>query len=57
MQKTTSNSNIKEHVYYHISGTVCLIGHGSIGKGFIPLLNKHFTYDRLVIIDPVDIPA
>lgn len=33
-----------------------MIGHGSIGKGFIPMLKRHFTYDRFVIIDPVDVP-
>ena len=44
-------------VYYHIPGTVCIIGYGSIGRGFTPLLKRHFTFDRLVIIDPLEIPA
>lgn len=45
-----------EVIYCHIAGVVCLIGHGSIGKGMIPLLKRHFTFDRFVIIDPVDVP-
>lgn len=49
-------STATSQIYYHINGTVCLIGHGCIGKGFIPMLKRHFTYDRFVIIDPVDVP-
>ena len=33
-----------------------MIGYGSIGKGFVPLLKRHFTFDRFVIIDPKEIP-
>lgn len=29
-----------------------MIGHGSIGKGALPLILRHFTYDTFTIIDP-----
>ena len=38
--------------YGKITGVVCIIGFGSIGKGVLPLIKRHFTYDELVIIDP-----
>ena len=55
MQPKDSDSN-KPIIYHHIKGVVCLIGHGSIGKGFVPLLKKHFTYEKFVVIDPIDVP-
>jgi homospermidine synthase len=43
-------------VYAHIDGPIVMIGFGSIGKGTLPLIERHFTYDksRLVVIDPED---
>ena len=43
-------------VHCRISGPIVMIGFGSIGKGTLPLIERHFTYDpaRLVVIDPVD---
>ena len=41
-------------VYGHIEGTVLIIGYGSIGSGIFPMIKKHFTYDKLAIIDPVE---
>src|SRR5436189_2944321 len=37
-----------------ISGPIVMIGFGSIGKGTLPLIERHFAYDksRFVIIDP-----
>ena len=37
-------------------GPIVLIGLGSIGRGFLPLLEKHIKFDRskFVCIDPVD---
>src|SRR5262249_48390520 len=37
-----------------ISGPIVMIGFGSIGKGTLPLIERHFDYDksRFVIIDP-----
>ena len=40
----------------HIDGAIVMIGFGSIGKGTLPLIERHFTFDRqhLVVIDPND---
>src|SRR5207248_6277246 len=37
-----------------ISGPIVMIGFDSIGKGTLPLIERHFDYDksRFVIIDP-----
>lgn len=41
-------------VYGHITGPVVIIGFGSIGRGVLPMLQRHFKFDpgRFVIIDP-----
>jgi homospermidine synthase len=41
-------------IYGKIDGPVVMIGFGSIGKGTLPLLERHFGFDkkRLVVIDP-----
>ncbi|WP_424984841.1 homospermidine synthase [Microbulbifer sp. S227A] len=41
-------------VYGRIDGPIVIIGFGSIGKGTLPLIQRHFEYDadRLVVIDP-----
>ncbi len=43
-------------VHGHISGPIVIIGFGSIGKGVLPLIERHFTFDksRLAVIDPID---
>lgn len=43
-------------VHAAISGPIVMIGFGSIGKGVLPLIERHFTYDksRFVVIDPND---
>jgi homospermidine synthase len=43
-------------VHARIDGPIVMIGFGSIGKGTLPLIERHFTYDptRLVVIDPDD---
>jgi homospermidine synthase len=40
----------------HIDGPVVIIGFGSIGQGTLPLIERHFTYDRqrLHVIEPSD---
>jgi homospermidine synthase len=42
-----------------ITGPVVVIGYGSIGKGTLPLIERHFDFDpkRLTVIDPVDTDA
>src|SRR6516162_10136072 len=43
-------------VHAQIDGPIVMIGFGSIGKGTLPLIERHFTYDkaRFVVIDPDD---
>ncbi|MGH6768934.1 MAG: homospermidine synthase [Xanthobacteraceae bacterium] len=43
-------------VHGRIDGPIMMIGFGSIGKGTLPLIERHFTYDkkRFVVIDPED---
>ena len=37
-----------------ISGPIVMIGFGSIGRGVLPLIERHFEFDksRFVVIDP-----
>ncbi len=43
-------------VHGTISGPIVMIGFGSIGKGTLPLIERHFGFDasRVTVIDPVD---
>jgi homospermidine synthase len=43
-------------VHGEITGPIVMIGFGSIGKGTLPLIERHFRYDpkRFVVIDPDD---
>jgi len=43
-------------VHARITGPIVMIGFGSIGKGTLPLIERHFNYDkkRFVVIDPED---
>ncbi|HWK64862.1 MAG TPA: homospermidine synthase [Rhizobiaceae bacterium] len=43
-------------VYGEITGPIVMIGFGSIGRGTLPLIERHFRYDksRMVVIDPSD---
>ena len=45
-----------EPVHGTITGPIVMIGFGSIGKGTLPLIERHFTFDakRLTVIDPED---
>jgi homospermidine synthase len=42
--------------YGTITGPIVMIGFGSIGRGTLPLIERHFTYDksRFFVIDPND---
>ena len=44
-------------VYAEITGPIVMIGFGSIGRGTLPLIERHFKYDkeRFFIIDPSDL--
>ncbi len=41
-------------IYAKITGPIVMVGFGSIGKGTLPLIERHFEFDksRFVIIDP-----
>ena len=41
-------------IYHRISGPIVIIGFGSIGRGTLPLIERHFDYDksRIVVIEP-----
>ena len=43
-------------VHGKITGPIVMIGFGSIGRGTLPLIERHFDYDRsrFVVIDPHD---
>ena len=43
-------------VHGTITGPIVMIGFGSIGKGTLPLIERHFTHDakRVTVIDPED---
>ena len=43
-------------IHGRIDGPIVMIGFGSIGKGTLPLIERHFEYDksRFVVIDPED---
>jgi homospermidine synthase len=43
-------------VHGEITGPIVMIGFGSIGRGTLPLIERHFKFDksRMVIIDPDD---
>ena len=43
-------------VYGEITGPIVMIGFGSIGRGTLPLIERHFKFDksRLIVIDPSD---
>jgi homospermidine synthase len=46
-------------VYAEITGPIVMIGFGSIGRGTLPLIERHFKFDksRLVVIDPREEPS
>ena len=47
-------ADTKWPVYATITGPVVMIGFGSIGRGTLPLIERHFNFDstRLTVIDP-----
>ena len=44
------------HVHARIDGAVVMIGFGSIGRGTLPLIERHFDYDRdrFLVIEPAE---
>jgi homospermidine synthase len=46
----------ERNIHAKITGPIVMIGFGSIGRGTLPLIERHFDYDpqRFVVIDPDD---
>lgn len=46
-------------IYHRINGPIVMIGFGSIGRGTLPLIERHFDFDKkqMVILDPDDAHA
>src|SRR5258705_1707758 len=51
---TRMNDNHLLHAQF--AGPIVMIGFGSIGRGVLPLLERHIGFDRskFVVLDPVD---
>lgn len=57
-QNTEANKNtpFNHPIYHHINGPIVMIGFGSIGRGTLPLIERHFTFnkEKVYVIDPDD---
>jgi homospermidine synthase len=53
---STEMKNDHSPVHGRITGPIVMIGFGSIGKGMLPLIERHFEFDknRFTVIDPAD---
>ncbi|KTQ95429.1 homospermidine synthase [Aureimonas ureilytica] len=49
-------TNENHPIHAEITGPIVMIGFGSIGRGTLPLIERHFNYDksRFTVIDPRD---
>jgi homospermidine synthase len=47
-------ANAKKSIHGEITGPIVMIGFGSIGRGTLPLIERHFKFDRkrVTVIDP-----
>ena len=43
---------MESYPIYGYINDVCVVGHGSIGRGTVPLIKRHFKLDKMTIIDP-----
>src|SRR3954468_7336084 len=52
----TETKNDHSPIHGRITGPIVMIGFGSIGKGMLPLIERHFEFDknRFTVIDPND---
>jgi homospermidine synthase len=55
-QKTDGAAAAQGEKYARIDGPIVMLGFGSIGRGTLPLIQRHFDFDpgRLVVVDPDD---
>ncbi|MEO6570448.1 MAG: saccharopine dehydrogenase NADP-binding domain-containing protein, partial [Ilumatobacteraceae bacterium] len=56
MTTPAPTGDIVPSILAHITGPVVMVGFGSIGRGTLPLLDRHidFDHDRCTVIDPDD---
>lgn len=56
MARNDSAYKVPTGILAKVTGPIVMIGFGSIGRGTLPLLERHLDYDRkrLVVIDPDD---
>ncbi|MBV8827030.1 MAG: homospermidine synthase [Bradyrhizobiaceae bacterium] len=52
----TASGSTQHAVYAKFGGPIVLVGFGSIGRGLLPLIERHIEFDkqRFVVIDPDD---
>jgi len=43
---------MESYPLYGYINDICVVGHGSIGRGTVPLIKRHFKFDKMTIIDP-----
>ena len=43
---------MEDYPVYGYIKEICVIGHGSIGSRTVPLIKRHFKFDKMTIIDP-----
>lgn len=43
---------MEKYPNYGSLNQVCVIGHGTIGRGLVPLIRRHFNVEKITIIDP-----
>ena len=43
---------MEEYKQYGNIDQVCVIGHGLIGRGTVPLIKRHFSFNKMTVIDP-----
>lgn len=50
------SSNVAPAIHGRITGPIVMVGFGSIGKGMLPMLERHIDYDksRITVLDPKD---
>ena len=48
--------NSSSQIYAKITGPIVMVGFGSIGKGTLPMIERHLDYDKslITVIDPKD---
>ncbi len=51
MFRRPSHEHARSPIHAKITGPIVMIGFGSIGKGTLPLIERHFAYDKSRFVD------